>query len=96
VSVILKETLGADAQTRLRHESRILERQAGIEGVPQIASMLTVDGSIVVLDVAGASLSGLHENRPFELYELARLHSDAKQDRRGVAHVPRAPAKAVS
>lgn len=46
-TVICKELLGPDAPGRHRHEMKILERLAGIAGVPQLASVVPADREFI-------------------------------------------------
>ena len=56
-SVVCKEPLGLDALRRLRHETGLLRRLAGIEGVPQLVSPPAGGALIATEDVGGVSLA---------------------------------------
>lgn len=56
-SLIVKELLGPSAKARWRHELGILERLAGVWGMPQLASVAEFTNAIVMEDVAGVSLA---------------------------------------
>ena len=58
-TIIRKEPLGPDAERRLRHETAILDRLRGVEGVVQLAHAPRYAGSILVADAAGTSLAGM-------------------------------------
>ena len=55
---IRKEPLGPDRLRRLRHETAILERLHGVEGVAQLAPAQPYQGSILLADVPGEPLAG--------------------------------------
>ncbi|HYD95910.1 MAG TPA: AAA family ATPase [Noviherbaspirillum sp.] len=55
-SIICKEPIGTDAWERVRHERKILERLAGIDGVPRLVAK-ACDGSVIAMeDVAALPL----------------------------------------
>ncbi|WP_020466446.1 diguanylate cyclase domain-containing protein [Singulisphaera acidiphila] len=56
-SLIVKELLGPSAKARWRHELGILERLAGVWGVPQLVSVAEFTNAIGMEDVAGVSLA---------------------------------------
>jgi len=56
-SLIVKELLGPRAKARRRHELGILERLAGVWGVPQLAPVAEYVNAIAMEDVAGVSLA---------------------------------------
>jgi predicted ATPase/signal transduction histidine kinase len=58
-TVIWKELLGPNALQRLRHESKILERLAGVAGVPQLHPGHSPANTIVVGDDGGRPLTTL-------------------------------------
>ncbi|BCJ77318.1 serine/threonine protein kinase [Catellatospora sp. IY07-71] len=62
-TVVLKEPLGADAVRRARHETAILRRLRGAEGVAQLASGPAVSGAVVMEDVGDVTL----DRRPMPL-----------------------------
>src|SRR2546427_6197631 len=68
--VICKEPLGADALGRLRHERRMLERLAGIAGVPQLAKGGAPANSIALEDSAFVALLDAMQARRLDLPEL--------------------------
>src|SRR5471030_1779923 len=55
-SIVCKVPLGLHALERLRHERRILERLAGISGVPQLASLSHPANAIAMEDIGAMSL----------------------------------------
>ncbi|KPM50718.1 serine/threonine protein kinase [Frankia sp. R43] len=97
--VIQKEPLGPDAQQRLRHETEILERLAGVEGVVQLASgPAGCTGSILLADVDGTALCP--QDTPLEPDPLIALaeslaHAVAGMHHRGVIHRDICPANIV-
>ncbi|WP_035740602.1 diguanylate cyclase [Parafrankia elaeagni] len=97
IRVIRKEPLGPDAQRRVRHETEILERLSGVEGVVHLAAGLAEGagpaadgvGSVLLADVGGAALSRRETPlEPVELIDLALslAHAVAGMHRRGVVH----------
>ena len=97
-TVIRKEPLGADAQRRLRHELAMLERLRGATGIAQLADAPPYPGSIVLVDVGGASAVELP--KPLAVDDLVGLAVDlaravAEMHRRGVMHRDIAPANIV-
>ena len=58
-TVIRKEPLGPDADRRVRHETAMLERLRGAEGIAQLAPAPRYAGSVVLADAGGASLAGM-------------------------------------
>jgi diguanylate cyclase (GGDEF)-like protein len=92
-TTIRKEFLGPDAQARLRHEARMLERLAGLPGVSQL--LATGPGTALVLrDSGGTPLAGVPPQTPAALVDLARRLARILADvhRRGVLHLDLSPA----
>ena len=58
-TVIRKEPLGTDAQSRLRHEVGMLERLRGAEGVAQLVGAPQYPDSIVMEDAGRTTLAEL-------------------------------------
>src|ERR1700752_1803877 len=58
-TVICKEPLGSDAETRRRRETAILERLQGVAGVVQLAEAPLQPESIVLTDAGERALAGL-------------------------------------
>jgi predicted ATPase/signal transduction histidine kinase len=88
-TVIRKEPLGPDRESRVRHEMAVLERLRGVAGVVQLASAPRHPGSVVLADAGGASLAGLV--KPVAAGELIGLAAGlgravAGMHRRGVIH----------
>ena len=60
-TLIVKEPLGPDAGSRLRHETAILERLRGVAGVAQLADEPPHEGSIVLADAGDEHPGGSAE-----------------------------------
>src|SRR6185437_16886203 len=63
-TLIVKEPLGPDAASRLRHETAILERLRGAQGVAQLADESPHEGSIVLVDAGDSTLAELQKPLP--------------------------------
>jgi serine/threonine protein kinase len=57
-TAIRKETRGRDAVARVRHEAAVLERLAGVPGVPGLIERDPAGTSMLLTDSAGAVLAG--------------------------------------
>ncbi|SFV00737.1 diguanylate cyclase domain-containing protein [Pseudoduganella namucuonensis] len=74
--LVFKQPLGPDAETRLRHETRMLERLAAVEGVPRLASEASdeaMPGAIALRDAGGESLAAALAAGPLSLPALLDL-----------------------
>lgn len=90
-AVILKLALGHDAQRRLRHETAILRRLAGVEGVSQLAEGSPGSGMIALRDDGGEPLAAVIERGPLAIGETLRLAEQlarivAAVHRKGIVH----------
>lgn len=88
-TVIRKEPLGSDAEARLAHETAILERLRGVDGVAQLLDTPRYPASIVLADAGGESLAELE--KPFDSADLLELaiglaRAVAAMHARGVIH----------
>ena len=97
-TLIVKEPLGPDAGSRLRHETAILERLRGVAGVAQLADEPPHQGSIVLADAGDATLAELA--KPLAARDLTGLalglaRAVAGMHRRGVMHRDITPANIV-
>lgn len=61
--VVLKRAIGAEAAQRLRREGAILERLAGVDGVPRLAQGPVQDDLLALRDTGGTPLSRLLQAR---------------------------------
>jgi diguanylate cyclase (GGDEF)-like protein len=71
--VICKETRGPTAAARLSHEKRVLERLAGIEGVPALAADAVTDGTLTFEDDGATPLHALLADRRLVPAEVAAI-----------------------
>jgi predicted ATPase/signal transduction histidine kinase len=72
--VVLKEYLGPHAAQRLRNETNVLRRLAGIEGIVQLADASHPRGSVLVLrDCGGTSLAQVLQGGRCELHAVLSL-----------------------
>jgi serine/threonine protein kinase len=97
-TVVRKELLGPEADSRLRHELAILERLRGVAGVAEVLDAPLYPGSIVLADADGPSLAGLA--KPLAVDDLIGLALDlaravAGMHGRGVMHRHITPANIV-
>ena len=74
-SIICKESLRANALERLRHEKKVIERLAGIEGVSRIARGPCPTTAIALEDCDGVSLAQVLRTERLELPALLTLMS---------------------
>ncbi|HSV34154.1 MAG TPA: AAA family ATPase [Ramlibacter sp.] len=96
-TVLHKEPLGPKAAERLGHESAILGRLAGIEGVPQLSTLPHPATVLALEDFTGVVLSQAVRHDPLGTAELLALavqlaHTIAAVHRRGVLHLNISPA----
>jgi signal transduction histidine kinase len=97
-TVIRKESLGPDAERRLRHEVAVLERLRGTPGVAQLAEAPEYPGSVVLEDAGGMSLA--EQAKPLAVDDLTGLAVElarvvAGMHQRGVMHRDINPANIV-
>ncbi|MGA2124885.1 MAG: AAA family ATPase, partial [Xanthobacteraceae bacterium] len=90
-SVIYKERLGPDALARVRHETRMLERLAGVDGVLRLAGVATSGNTLALQDLGGVALSetiGADRLQVLDLIDLgcSLILTVAEMHRRGVVH----------
>jgi diguanylate cyclase (GGDEF)-like protein len=83
-TVICKEARGADAAYRIRAETAMLRRLAGLAGIPRLAPV-TMTGALLLEDDGATPVSGL---APAELADFGRQLASvvAAIHRRGVLH----------
>ncbi len=97
-TLIVKEPLGPDAGSRLRHETAILERLRGVTGVAQLADEPPREGSIVLADAGDRTLAELPKPLPardLAGFALRLALAMAESHRREVIHRDLAPANVV-
>jgi serine/threonine protein kinase len=97
-TLIVKEPLGPDAASRLRHETAILERLRDAGGVAQLADEPPHEGAIVLTDAGDSTLAELQ--KPLPAPDLARCatrlaQAVAELHRREVIHRDITPANIV-
>ena len=89
--VIHKERVGPDALARVRHETRILQRLSGLDGVPRLAAMTTPGNTLALRDTGGVALSEAIGADRLPVIELVDLGCSlaltvSGMHRRGVVH----------
>jgi signal transduction histidine kinase len=97
-TLIVKEPLGADAASRLRHETAILERLRGAVGVAQLADEPPHEGAIVLTDAGDSTLAELQKPLPardLARYAMRLAQAVAELHRREVIHRDLTPANVV-
>ena len=97
-TLIVKEPLGPDAESRLRHETAILERLRGVAGVAQLADEPSHEGSIVLADAGDSTLADLPKPlsaRDLAGFALGLARVMAGLHRREVIHRDLTPANVV-
>jgi diguanylate cyclase (GGDEF)-like protein len=72
-TVICKQPRGPTAAARLLHERRILERLAGIDGVPVLVADASMDGLLTFEDAGGIPLDRLRDGRPMAAAAVAAI-----------------------
>ncbi|XVU28029.1 AAA family ATPase [Actinoplanes sp. CA-054009] len=97
-TLMVKEPLGPDAESRLRHETAVLERLRGAAGVAQLADEPLHEGSIVLADAGPGTLAELP--KPVPAHDLAGIalglaRAMAELHRREVIHRDLTPANVV-
>jgi predicted ATPase/signal transduction histidine kinase len=97
-TVILKEPLGPDAQRRLRHETAVLRRLRGAEGIAQLCEDPRYPGAILLADAGETTLAA--QPKPVAPEDLVNLALQlacavAGMHRRGVMHRDITPANIV-
>jgi diguanylate cyclase (GGDEF)-like protein len=99
-TLIRKETRGARAAMRRRHELAILHRLAEIAGIPRILKESDDQGAILLEDAGGSSLAERPDTGPMPVQALLALAEDlvgiiAAVHRQGVIHKDINPANVV-
>src|SRR5882724_5132845 len=97
-AMICKHPLGPDAEQRVRHETTMLQRLRGVNGVAQLAEAPAEPGSILLQDAGTTNLAECANPRDKDpLIELAVQLARAVSDmhRRGVIHRDITPANIV-
>ncbi|XVV15006.1 AAA family ATPase [Actinoplanes sp. CA-131856] len=97
-TLIVKEPLGPDAESRLRHETAVLQRLRGAAGLAQLADEPPYEGSIVLADAGPRTLAEMP--KPVAAPDLAGLalglaRALAELHRREVIHRDLTPANVV-
>ena len=90
-TVICKRPQGPGASHRLLHERWILERLAGVEGVPALVPGVATDGILTFEDTVGMPAYTVRPRRPIAAVEVAAIGQAmarilAEIHRRGVLH----------
>jgi diguanylate cyclase (GGDEF)-like protein len=90
-SMVCKERLGPDALARVRHETRIIQRLAGIDGVPRLAARGTSGIVVALEDTGGVALAEVARGHRLEVRPMVELALKlarilARVHGRGVVH----------
>jgi diguanylate cyclase (GGDEF)-like protein len=90
-AVVVKEPRGSGSAARLRHELSIIERLAGLDGIPRLASDVARPGTIAFEDTGGESVAAAAAAVPPDAVLLVELalavaRTLAGVHRRGVVH----------
>jgi diguanylate cyclase (GGDEF)-like protein len=99
-SVIRKELRGPDAVQRSRRERTILERLAGVDGVPQLVDLPCAENELVLRDNGDRTLAAEIVREPLSVPDLLALAVGladiiAAVHRRGVVHKDINPANVM-
>ena len=99
-SLIVKEPRGSGSAARVRHERLMIERLAGIDGVPRLSGDAARAGTVTVEDIGGMSLAAAVEAATPTMVEIidfaiALAGVVAAVHRRGVVHKDINPANIV-
>jgi PAS domain S-box-containing protein len=99
-TVVCKQPLGPGSVRRLRHETAVLERLAGVEGVPRLAAVPAGAGALALQDTGGVPLATMLSAERLDVAALLELAVDladvvAGVHRRGVVHKDINPANIV-
>ncbi|MBC7603133.1 MAG: AAA family ATPase, partial [Ramlibacter sp.] len=89
--LICKQPLGEDGLRRVRHETAMLQRLEGMEGVARLAAGAQADGVISLHDYGGSTLAQMLEAGRFDAGAIVKLAMQlartlAEIHRRGVVH----------
>jgi diguanylate cyclase (GGDEF)-like protein len=102
--VIFKEALGPDAAERADHERAMLERLAGVPGVPQLVELPVLAGpvprGIALAGVAGTTLANVLDGERLVVTQVISMGLDLARTvgavhRRGVIHRDICPANVI-
>ncbi|WP_164842630.1 protein kinase domain-containing protein [Actinoplanes solisilvae] len=97
-TLVAKEPLGPEAESRLRHETAILERLRGAAGVAQLGDEPPHEGSIMLADAGVGTLADLPKPVPardLAGFALGLARAIAELHRREVIHRDLTPANVV-
>jgi signal transduction histidine kinase len=97
-TLVAKEPLGPEADSRLRHETAVLERLRGAAGVAQLADEPPHEGAIALVDAGVRTLADLPKPVPardLAGFALGLARAMAELHRREVIHRDLTPANVV-
>ena len=86
-SIIIKRPLREGAEERLRHERRILERIATVDGVPRLSTLPVLPDALVFVDTGGIPLSQVIRGERMDVAFIVELALELTQTVAAIHHL---------